>query len=342
MQNIQKYFTMSKLNQKTWIAVSVQYDDVDALLSTAITGLLNKVKHLDAHTTFMFSRGQHDDRHVLLLFKIAAAKQTQAKAIIDGHLLPYLRTYAHFAEKIPLPVTTLLAPGEGNALEYIDYDFPLQETGGVDASYAAEKILSTSSQLIVDFMAETKTPWNSNHAKTMAIQLHLALAHTFLLDMQECAAFFSYCFDKLLRKNHHHQANESLLLSLLYRLESAYQQQKMLLAPISESVLSRLLEEESIEDAWLEEWIMTCKSTYSRILKLQHHGQFSIPSCFQFDSSLDIPRIRQERWPVIEQYIKSIHSQLGLEEHDELSLLYFLTVYTMELQRGKNVCLKFN
>lgn len=309
--------------KEVWVCAAVYYDNLDALLAEAAIPTANQILQEGVASRFMFNRSWKRGKNVLLLFKTSKDNNQKLKSMILSGISKYLESYPAPEKEIEMPVNDWFLPFPNNHIDYNDiFIVDIMETGGLQASIVAEELLSASSDMVLTFIREAEEGWNAESAIGTAIQVHLGLMGSFGMNLKEISAFYSLFFNNILQMTQGADDSESFKTSLITGLNENFQEQKEGVVGFIEYFLNCLMEGESFEEEWINSWVKSCRIASEDLIRLQSSNHFMAPESLVIDNSIGVDPLIQEKWPVMEYYLRAINSQMGITDIFELNLIY--------------------
>jgi hypothetical protein len=315
---------MSTASKEKWVAISVYYENIELILSQVIAPLAEKILAEKKASKFIFNRSWERGKNLLLMFKTTQYDyETTIKPTLSVTISKYFEFNPSPEREIELPVNDWFLPFPSNHISYNEnFLIDIMETGGLQSSLIAEEILSESSSLILEFIKEAGEEWSAEAAIGPAIQIHLALISGFGMNVQEASAFYNKCFNNMLKMTQGGDDAEDFQATLIAGLEETFQMQKESLVGFSDYLISTFAEGEQVDDEWLNSWVSFNKDANNRLLLIQANAQYVAPEGFEADETVGIDALAQEKWPVLEYYLRAINCQMGITEIFELNLIY--------------------
>lgn len=317
---------MNTKNQEKWISVALYYDNLELLLAEAAAPVAEEIIENGIASKFIFNRSWDRGKHLLLMFKTTQEQFTsQLKPRIEEVISAYFNAKPAPEKEIELPVNDWFLPFPNNQIQFNEnFMIDVMETGGLQASLVAEDLLAESSNTIAEFIKASEGEWTPESGIGIAIQVHLGLVQAFGLSTEEIAAFYTAGFNNMLKITQGGDDNENFQANLIAGLDETFQEQKQSLVGFSDYILSTLNEGEEFEDEWFNNWVTIAKNGSQMITKLQSTGQYVTPESFEIDKTISVAASVQEKWPVMEYYLRAINCQLGITDIYELNLVYSL------------------
>lgn len=193
-----------------------------------------------------------------------------------------------------------------NSVKITDYETDLTLWGGPIGTPIAERHFQSSSEVILDCMANKGNKWSSDDVLATAFQLHLGFADSAGMDIDEAAKFFEYC---LL----YHSTEEFRLQYFEDFFESQRDPLLDFHAQMWESLKSKTDFKEDIYNQWVEQCFYTSadlvRTFRQRVLKVE--AKFST------------------LWTLYARLLHKTNNRLGLHGRDE-SLIYYLMMRSLE------------
>lgn len=323
---------MLEIKKQKWISFSIYYDEQNSLLINALPLILSNRKEI---IKYMFSRSNERGSNLILMFEVKNSIDIdvftkEIKTVIVG----FIKQNPSPDRAVELPVNDWFLPFSANHIEIKkDFVFDIMETGGLSSSLLAKNLLSHSSKHAFQFIQEANGEWGQDSAMGIALQFHLALVSAFKLTRDESGFFYDYFFASMLSKTH--AADTDFQQNLLNGLSENYEGQKESMVGFGEYVLTLLHDVQNIEEEWLKEWFLSCGAIAEEMESLQKNGGYVVPENFEINNNIDVDVLIQKKWPVLEYYLRSINTQLGVNDVYELNLIYSLKETFKELVLAK-------
>ena len=313
-------------NKEKWVSVALYYDNLELLLAASAAPVAQEIIENKIASKFIFNRSWDRGKHLLLMFKTTQEQFiAQLKPQIEASTGAYFAANPAPEKEIELPVNDWFLPFPNNQIQFNEnFMIDVMETGGLQASLVAEDLLAESTDTIAEFIKANDGEWTPESGIGIAIQLHLGLVQAFGLSTGEIADFYTAGFNNMLKITQGGDDQEDFQATLIAGLDETFQEQKESLIGFSEYILSSLQHDEEFEDEWLNNWVAIAKAAGETISKLQSTGQYVTPESFEIDTSINVPASVQEKWPVMEYYLRAINCQLGITDIYELNLVYSL------------------
>lgn len=323
---------MDSKNEK-WVSVAFYYDRIEKLLVEAVAPLTEEIKSKGLVSDVIFNRNWDRGLHLLVLLKTTQdVFDSELKPLFKERIESYYKNNPAPAKKIELPVTDWFLPFSYNHIQFNDHFLvDVMETGGLQAADVADQLLASSSSIIIEFMKAAEGEWSPEGGIGLALQLHLGLGHAFGFDADQMALFYEKSFENMMEITQGGTGEEDFQSKLIDGLNETFQEQKEGLVGFGGYILSSLTEGESFDDEWFNQWVEECVAGNAAIEYLQKTGQYVTPEKFEVNAAIAVPVSQQEKWPVIEYYLRAINSQLGITDIYELNLIYTLKETTKEI-----------
>jgi len=320
-------------NKEKWVSVAFYYDNLEKILVEAVTPLTEVLKEKELVSKVIFNRNWDRGLHLLLLLKTTQENfDTTIKPLFSTTIKTYFDANPAPQKEVELPVNDWFLPFPMNHVQFNDHFLvDVMETGGLQAADVADDILASSSAIVTEFIKESEGEWSPEGGIGAAIQLHLGLVHSFGFDAEQAALFYEKGFESMLEITQGGDGEEDFQTNLIAGLYDNFQEQKEGLVGFGEYILSSLNEGEEFEDEWFNNWVAKAKEANAQIEALQQSGKYVVPEKFEVNEKLSISASQQEKWPVIEYYLRGINSQLGITNIYELNLIYTLKETTKEI-----------
>jgi hypothetical protein len=249
--------------------------------------------------------------------KIKQLSKTRANSFFEINPAPQ--------NPVVLPVNYWFLPFPNNYVHFNDnFQFDIMETGGLKASMLAEELLCKSSDLILDFVDGNEDDLDTDTSVGIALQLHLLLLLAFKKNICSIADFSNNFFENILKVADCGESPKKFRKTLIGGLESSFDEQKEFLISFSESIISTVLEGNEFGEDWMNEWYKSCVNISDGINTLQKVGQFIPPEQFKYNQTIGVAEKDQEKWLVLEYYLRAINAQLNLFNIYEINLIYCL------------------
>ncbi len=324
---------MTKLTIRNWISFSIYHDHENYVLTNVVRDIPQDLFNKEINQ-YMFSRAYDRGKNLFLMFELnTGSDEKKVRAVIQDIVKKYLDQNPSEERKIEYPVNDWFLPFPSNHIEYKEnFVFDIMETGGLKASLLAKSLLSSSSKHIVDFISNSEE-WNPESAMGVAIQFHLSLGLAFNSNLNELLSFYDYFFDSIIKKTQ--GSEDNFKQNLISGLSENFDSQKEGLVNYAEYIIEMLKNPDDIEEEWMKQWYYDCKNISDELNLLQKRGEYVVPENFSMDESNSASPEYQRKWPVLEYYLRSINSQLGVTDVYELNLIYSLKEILKELNTVK-------
>ncbi len=193
-----------------------------------------------------------------------------------------------------------------NTLELMEYSIDEHFWGGAVGLPIAERHFQSSSEVILDFMAQKGDNWTMDEILATAMQMHLGFAEAAGMCLEEATRFFEYC---LL----YHSTQDFGI----HFFEDFFEAQSEPLiefhAQLWESLQTKNAYKEDIYNQWIEQCYYT-KADYIRTFRqkvLKVEAKFSV------------------LWTIYARLLQTTNNRLGLHGRDE-SLVFYLMMRSLE------------
>ena len=308
-----------------WISISLYHENIDQIINRVAVPVKDRLYEEDLTPKVIFNRSTERGENAIIMCEIIDDNHVdKIKSIVKETANDFFLNYPSKKKEVDVTPTDWFMPFPADHIEFNDHFlFDVMETGGLQASTLAEELLSETSDTILDFIETTGEDWNASMAIGSAIQLHLTLMLAFDSSSSNLHTFYNYAFNNLL-KVANLDDDEQATTNLLLELSANFEEQREMLVTFTESICDTVMLNESFEDEWLTDWYNSCLRVSHKIMELQDTGEFITPEDYKFDSSLSVSQSKQEKWPVLEYYLRAINSQLGIKNADELNLFFIL------------------
>lgn len=325
---------MLEVKQQEWISFSIYHDQQDMALIHLLPFILSG-KMGSSIIKFMFNRSWERGANLVLMFEInESADLKEFEHEVQGVIDQYIKMNPSPERVIQMPVNDWFLPFPANHIEIKNNcAFDIMETGGLKASLLAKSLLSASSKHVFQFIEEAGEVWGPESAIGAALQFHMALVSAFKLNLEESELFYDYFFASILDKTH--GTDVDFHQNLLKGLAENFETQKESMLGFGEYVLSLFQNVEEIEEEWLKCWFTVCFEISGEIEALQRTGEYTVPENFEVNKEIAVNGDVQKKWPVLEYYLRSVNTQLGVNNVYELNLIYSLKQIFKELANVK-------
>lgn len=306
-------------NKLKWCSIAIYNTQVEEILVEIIIPFISKYD--SAINCFWFNRSTERGDNLILLFKMKPnAADEYISNQLRGIITQKIKEKPGKRNQSALSTQDWFLPFPENHIEYNNkFLFDIIETGGLKASNIAEKLFQKSSELILKIFSNQKY-WIPEDEIAKIFQFHLTLSSSFFT-LKELVAFYSKIFESIKARLN---IEEQDIKELINGLEDNFHDQKAMIVDYINTLLSSLLEGDLFENDILNEWKNSCESSKEELFSLQRNNEFFAPEDFEQERSINIPLNKQELFPIIEYYIRSINSQFGVKNSIELNVIYVL------------------
>ncbi len=313
-----------KALRNPWISISLYHNEIEKVIHDVALPIKDELYEKELTNKVIFNRSFDRGENVIIMCEISDEKNRDLiKSIARHKATEFFKTNPGPAKKIELPVNDWFLPYPNNHIHINDYFlFDIMETGGLQASSLAEELLSESSSTVLDFVEAMEDDWNIDTAIGLGIQLHVALFLAFDKNLENASEFYESFFSNILNVTQGGQDQEKFKNELLQGLQSTFSGQKENLRDFICYISSTILDNEEFEDEWLNDWYKLCCSISKKLNTLQISGEFIAPEDFKLNTGIGASEEEQQKWLVIQYYLRSINSQLGILNAYELNLVY--------------------
>lgn len=313
-----------KALRNPWISISLYHNDIEKIIHDVVLPIKDELYDKELTNKVIFNRSFDRGENAIIMCEINDENNRDLiKSIARHKATEFFKNNPAPSKKIELPVNDWFLPYPNNHIHINDYFlFDIMETGGLQASTLAEELLSESSGTILDFIEATEDGWNIDTAIGLAIQLHVVLFLSFDKNLENVSNFYESFFSNILKLTQGGQDQEKFKNELLEGLQSTFSEQKENLRDYVCYITSTILDNDEFEDEWLNDWYKLCCKINNKVNALQSNGEFIAPEDFKFDENIDTSAEDQQKWLVIQYYLRSINSQLGILNAYELNLIY--------------------
>ncbi len=218
-----------------------------------------------------------------------------------------------------------------NSIQFIDYEPEYERYGGSEMVKIAEKLFGHSSNSVLSIMLNEHGSWGYDRAMGAAIQLHLGMTYSLGMDLSESLVFYNYFFEHWLSRAYYFFREEISSDELIIRREKTlntfqeqFEAQRTALVPMVSHIWELLEQGVSFDENWLNEWISgvadikeQLTSHFNKDWQIDHN--FFKPSSHEGYSLQD-----QKKWNLFDSYIHMTNNRLGIFNHDEAYLAFFL------------------
>jgi hypothetical protein len=313
-----------KALRNPWISISLYHNDIEKVIHDVVLPVKDELYDKDLTSKVIFNRSFDRGENAIIMCEINEEKNRDLiKSIIKHKASEFFDNNPAPVKKIELPVNDWFLPFPNNHVHVNDYFlFDIMETGGLQASMLAEELLSESSSTILDFIEVAGEEWNIDTAIGLGIQLHIVLFLAFDKNLDHASLFYESFFNTILNVTQGGDDQATFKKELLDGLQTTFKEQKENLRDYVCYITSTLLDGDEFEDEWLNDWFRLCQSVNNRIKALQTTGEFIAPEAFELNHNIGISEEDQQKWLVIQYYLRSVNSQLGILNAYELNLVY--------------------
>jgi len=313
-----------KALRNPWISISLYHNEIEKIIHDVVLPIKDELYDKELTNKVIFNRSFDRGENVIIMCEINDENHRDLiKSIAKHKATEFFKNNPAPAKKIELPVNDWFLPYPNNHIHINDYFlFDIMETGGLQASTLAEELLSESSATILDFIEAAEDGWNIDTAIGLAIQLHVVLFLAFDKNMENASNFYETFFNNILKVTQGGQDQEKFKNELLEGLQSTFSEQKENLRDYVCYITSTILDNDEFEDEWLNDWYKLCSKINYKVNVLQSNGEFIAPEDFKFNENIGTSAEAQQKWLVIQYYLRSINSQLGILNAYELNLIY--------------------
>ncbi len=313
-----------KALRNPWISISLYHNEIEKVIHDVALPIKDELYEKELTNKVIFNRSFDRGENVIIMCEISDEKNRDLiKSIARHKSTDFFKNNPAPAKKTALPVNDWFLPYPNNHIHINDYFlFDIMETGGLQASSLAEELLSESSSTVLDFVEAMEDDWNIDTAIGLGIQLHVTLFMAFDKNLENASEFYESFFSNILNVTQGGQDQEKFKNELLQGLQSTFSGQKENLRDFICYISSTILDNEEFEDEWLNDWYKLCCSISKKLNTLQISGEFIAPEDFKLNTSIGASEEEQQKWLVIQYYLRSINSQLGILNAYELNLVY--------------------
>lgn len=320
--------TIFPTKKANWCSLAIYSNNIEKILNETIAPFLEQYK--SEINLFFFNRSRERGENLILIFNLTGQSNDLIKVVLKEKITNYLTEFPAPTLNITPPVNDWFLPFQNNHIEFNgNFLFDIIETGGLEASYIGQELLSSSSELLLDFFdAYSSEEWIPDEQIGLAIQVQLALISAFMTP-ENTALFYSNAFENITAMIQTEQPEDKI--NLLEGLAENYAAQEEGIGGFIASLSYYFHENEEFDDEWLNDWYSKCQEVAEKFLALQKRKAFFAPEDFEYNTKLTATKNEQELWPVIEYFARAINSQIGITDGLELNLMYILKKSTEKI-----------
>lgn len=262
---------------------------VDSLIQTGIV------------ERYYWERSYIGGAHICLHFRCSSDLN---KTLIIPNLQEHFETFFDLnpsiarSEKADFP--------QNNTVEFLDYSIDAYYWGGSIGVPIAERHFQSSSEVILDFMAQRGNKWTIDDIMATAIQMHLGFAEAAGMGIEEATRFFEYC---LL-----YHSKEDFRIHFF---EDFFDTQSEPLIDFHTHLWSSLKSKEAYKEDIYNQWLEQCYYTSADYVRTFRQRVLKVEAKF---SAL---------WTIYARLLQSTNNRLGLHGRDE-SLIFYIIMRSLE------------
>lgn len=312
---------ISEHQELSWRSISIYHSEVENILTTVVAPLT--IEKLQSDEKLVFNRSQERGDNLILMVREQENKFSLTNKL-NNSLKSFLADYPSEEKFIKKPVFDWFLPFPVNHIELNnEFLFDIIETGGLQASFLAQDVLSDTSKLLIEkYSSEGKT--DPEDEIGLALQLQLAIA-TSVFKQKEVPYFFNFIsndlFDNL-------SIDEKEKNTILRGLNTNYQSQKEIIDPYINAIQEAFYDEIDFEEEPINQFKTKLKEINGKLIDLIQERRFFAPETFEINTKIPVQKSVQELFPVIEYWCRAINSQMGIKDGLELNLQYILNQAT--------------
>lgn len=312
----------------SWFSIGCYYDDLEKLFVKKANNVLQTITNQEWCNQFFFSQAKERGEHLLLAFETTKEVfENKIKPLVQKELNQYFENNPAQPKKIEFPINDWFLPLPHNHIHINEkFQFDLMETGGLQASKVAIKLLSESAQIFSE-LAEDEEEWNGGVNLPLGLQFHVILLKTFL-NKENLSTFSNYLFEEVLTQTIFDGSRSKEEQNLLKGLTDSFDQQKEGLLQFSEYLLTT----DEYDDEVLTEWSNYIKVASKEMNDIQVSGYYVVPESFELSSYKNSDSIL---FPVLMYYIRAINTQMNVNGIYELNLLFIIKNVMQTLTKGE-------
>lgn len=234
-----------------------------------------------------------------------------------NQLLLFIKTTAFSAE-------TYLKPNLKGIFgkDLVDYKgYYLMNLGFPGTSFMNTDLFTQTTNLLAHSIHESEE-WNSETTMSLAIPMQLILLQSIENDLVSVITFFQKMVNTTIKMVAQTQINPTeWSANFIKQLENNFERQKEGFVGFCNYVIEQINEKE-FEDEESMTWFTSCQKMNSNIYKLQEQNKLLMSDDFGVNQDIPFSKKQQERWEVLEQYVRFLDGQLNLDPLTACSVHY--------------------
>jgi thiopeptide-type bacteriocin biosynthesis protein len=285
-----------------WVVARLNYDEpLHQILAKSVKPFVDSLTQTGIIERFYFERCYDRGANIHLYIR---CNPDFLQALIVPHLSEYYNLY--FQENPSFRRVTQHEDFLKNSMQILEYQPDIQKWGGSVGLPIMERHFQSSSQMILDLMAEKKDMWSPDDMFQTAMLMHIGFIDSLNMDWEEAVLFFEYCLFYHATQDFH-----------VHSFESIFHNQKEALLDFHFKLWERLQEKEEFKEDIYNRWLEQCFYTTADIKRTFRLRVLKIESKF---SAL---------WTIYALLLQKTNNRLGLNGRDE-SLIYYLMMRSLE------------
>jgi hypothetical protein len=318
-----------------WLSVHIFYNaSIDDFLAKVVKPFTDTLLKTGAAKLIFFIRYKEKGPH--LRIRIQSEAEVLEKIIkpnVKMHFENYLQMYpSSRIEPNWLPVTPEKDKWlPNNSVFFIDYEPEIARYGGNVGIQLAERQFFSSTKAVLGALgAVLQNDWSYQHARGVAIKLHLAMVWSMRLTIDEAADFFNavsahwlpfaIARERVTKAQYQHH-----LLTMADNFEQAFQEQKEDFISYHAAIWEILNEEKDFEEDFMNDWIRENKRLALEFDLAQAQNLLEPrPDEFQMKINSDIAPEKTYLWQYFADFVHLTNNRLGIGNEDESYLAYLM------------------
>ena len=281
-----------------WILFTWKYTDWNVIYFNFLSSLYKELNSRKEISSIYITRFQVDENE----FKVNIAVNTSMYHVEE------IRKFV-FEEFDKYKGSSFFAlESKYDQIEFKDYHI----FSGLGASKLLyESILPITSNCLLSFMAEFGENFDLETALEKSIPITLGLLHAAGLEKDQMHLFYDYFFNLQLRHINTVETNDELRDNYINEVRKNYLLQKDAFIGISDYLSDALLENEMVDEDWINEWFGECRKIREQVIHLPEH-MYIASFNFQPDEDSKLDLLTQKKFNIIQSLLSEVHWQTGI------------------------------
>jgi len=311
------------------LQVCLHYNEPwEEFLVKAVKPYVDVVIQTGVAERYFFLRSWERGPHIRLFFKgNPFILESMLKPNLEEHFLHYFESRPSLLvePKYPHGFPENFQWFPNNSVQYFDYEPALEMQGGELELTLSEKQFQSSSQIVLDTIDKKATRWTYNEMISLAIKLHLSLAYSIGLSIEEAATFFGLLSQNWIEK--HGQSGQKKGVngknSVQNSFEKIFQIQRKDLVPYQSAMWELFKNYRKSAEPEFVEWFHL-NTQLSLEFDWALDSKKLSPRMNQFPDYSFVDELQKQRWNYGAELIQQTNNRMGIFNKNEGYLFYIL------------------